>query len=160
MLRVGRRAVERVVITAATAMVLLGLVGLKVVTHPAWLASARSGVVECLGGEDSGSGRSADRLHRVGRLGCVVARLEPARTEYLELSVALLLVALLAGEVRLLARDRDIRRGPGMSPRPAPGGDDGEGSGRRRLPRQRPEPVSPASSRADRTGRSGRSDDP
>lgn len=157
--KVGRRAVVRVAITAATALMLLGLVVLKVVIHPAWLVSARGGAVECLGGDDGGSGRSADRLHRVGRLGCVVARLEPVRTDYLELSVALLLVALLVGEVRLLTRNRDIRHGQGL-PRPVPDRDGRQRLSRRRPPGPRTEPASPVSPRADRTGYPDRSDGP
>lgn len=148
-LGVGRRAGGRIAVTAVTAMALLGLVVVKAVTHPAWLGSVRGGVVECFGGDDGGAGRSADRLHRVGRLGCVLARLEPARTEYLELSVALLLVALLVGEVRLLVRGRDVRPRPGMPLRRVPGGDGPKQSGRRGAPRSRIDPVSPASPRAD-----------
>src|SRR5262245_41623596 len=94
--RVDLRTVAGAVAVAVTAAVLAVLVVLKVVTRPAWRASARSGVVECLSSGDPG--RSADRLHQVGRLGCVLARLEPVRTDYLELFIALLLVALLAGE--------------------------------------------------------------
>jgi hypothetical protein len=88
-----------------TVMVLAMLVGLKVATRPAWRASARAGLTSCMRGH--WSARSAGRLHGAGHLARCAARLEPARTDYLELATVGLLVTLLAGEVGpLLTRDR------------------------------------------------------
>jgi hypothetical protein len=156
--RIVRRPATRVAAAAMAATVLFGLVILKAVVHPAWRASARGGVLACLSRGNGGvPDRSADRLHQMQRMGCVVTRLEPIRTDYLELAIALLLIALLAGELRLLARDRDVSRRAATTPRPAPKADRGDTSSHRRLPSPRSELVSPSSPRAGRT-RSGRSD--
>jgi hypothetical protein len=87
-----------------TVMVLAMLVGLKVATRPAWRASARVGLTSCMRGHWSAG--SAGRLHQAGHLARCAARLEPVRADYLELATVGLLVALLAGEVGLLTRDR------------------------------------------------------
>jgi hypothetical protein len=113
----SRRAVAGVAAIVVTSMVLVMLVGLKVASRPVWRASARVGLTSCMRGH--WSPRSGDRLHRTGRLGRCAARLEPVRTEYLELATAGLLVALLAGEVVLLTHDRcaDGRHGTGRPKR-------------------------------------------
>jgi hypothetical protein len=150
--RIVQRPAVRIAAAVLATIVLLGLVILKAVTHPAWRASARSGAVGCLGGDDV-----PDRLHQVQRLGCVVARLEPIRADYVELAVALLLIVVLAGELRLLARDRDSSRRAAMLPRPTPTADRGDTSSRGRLPSPRPELASPSHPRAGSV-RSGRSE--
>lgn len=155
--RILGRPVVRVVAAAMAATVLLGLVILKAVTHPAWRASARGGMLACLGGDDRRLDRSTDRLHLVQRMGCVVARLEPIRTDYVELAIALLLVAFLVGELRLLARDGDISRRAATPPRPAPKADRGDTSSDRRPPSPHSEPASPSNPRPGRA-RSRRSD--
>jgi hypothetical protein len=86
-----------------TSTVLVGLVGLKVVIHPAWRASARANLTSCMHGH--WSGRSADRVHRTGHLARCVTRLEPVHTDYLELTTAGLLVMVLVGGVQLLTHD-------------------------------------------------------
>jgi hypothetical protein len=52
------------------------------------------------------STRAGGSLDRTGHLARCAARPEPVRTDYLELAAAGLLVALLAGEVRLLVHRR------------------------------------------------------
>jgi hypothetical protein len=113
----SRRAVAGVTAIVVTSMALVMLVGLKVASRPVWRASARAGLTSCMRGH--WSPRSGDRLHRTGRLARCGARLEPVRTDYLELATAGLLVALLAGEVVLLTHDRcaDGRHGTGRPKR-------------------------------------------
>src|SRR4051812_44603289 len=88
-----RRTAAEVTAVGVTCLVLAVLAVLKVVIRPVWRASARRGLTGCMTGP--GSGRSTDRFHLMGHLAGCLARLEPVRSDYLELATAALLVALL-----------------------------------------------------------------
>lgn len=88
---------------ALTAAAMLGLVVLKAVIRPAWRASARTRLGTCV---PEPGGRPAERLRAMGHLASCAGRVEPLRTDYLEWTVAAMLVVLLVVELRLILRDR------------------------------------------------------
>jgi hypothetical protein len=102
--RAGSRLVAERAALAVTAVILVGLVVLKALTRPAWRASARTRLGGCV--PEQVGAHPPERLHLLGRLATCAGRVEPIRTDYLELSAGAVLLVLLVVELLWFLRER------------------------------------------------------